>query len=86
LHQPEIAARWQAFGWRVLEMDGHDMADVTRTLRHAHEGAEGRPTVVVAHTIKGKGVSFMENQFGWHARPLSGDERTAALLELEASA
>lgn len=85
LHQPEIAARWQAFGWRVLEMDGHDMVEVVRTLRGAHEGAEGRPTVVVAHTVKGKGVSFMENQFGWHARPLTADERTAALHELEAS-
>jgi transketolase len=85
LHQPEIAARWEAFGWRVLEMDGHDMAEVVRALRHAHEGAEGRPTVVVAHTVKGKGVSFMEHQFGWHARPLTADERTAALLELGAS-
>ena len=85
LPQPEIIARWEAFGWRVLEMDGHDMASVVHTLRHAHEGAEGRPTVVVAHTIKGKGVSFMENQFGWHARPLTDDERGMALRELEAS-
>jgi transketolase len=85
LHQPEIVDRWRAFGWRALEMDGHDMAEVVGTLRHAHEGAEGRPTVVVAHTIKGKGVSFMENQFGWHARPLTGEERSAALRELEAA-
>lgn len=85
LHQPEISARWQAFGWRVLEMDGHDMAQVVHTLRYAHEGAEGRPTVVIAHTIKGKGISFMENRFEWHARPLTGDEHVAALVELEAS-
>src|SRR5579859_3443454 len=85
LPQPEIVARWQAFGWRVLEMDGHDMAAVVDTLRHAHEGAEGRPTVVVAHTVKGKGVSFMENEFGWHARPLTDDERSSALRELEAA-
>jgi transketolase len=83
LHQPEIVNRWRAFGWRALEMDGHDMTEVVHTLRHAHEGAEGRPTVVVAHTIKGKGVSFMENKFGWHARPLTGEERSAALQELE---
>jgi transketolase len=82
LRQPEIVSRWQAFGWRVLEMDGHDMVDVVRTLRHAHEGAQGKPTVVVAHTVKGKGISFMENQYSWHARPLTTEERAAAIGEL----
>ena len=82
LHQPEIRARWEAFGWRVQEMDGHDMAHVVQTLRHAHEGAPGLPTVVIAHTVKGKGVSFMENQFAWHAKPLPADLRAAALAEL----
>jgi transketolase len=82
LRQPEIGRRWEAFGWRVLEMDGHDMAQVVGTLRHAHEGATGRPTVVVAHTTKGKGISFMENEHAWHARPLSADERRTALREL----
>ena len=82
LHQPEIAARWTAFGWRVQEMDGHDMAQVVHTLRHAHEGGAGRPTVVIAHTVKGKGVSFMENQFAWHSRPLSEEQRATALREL----
>jgi transketolase len=82
LRQPEIAARWQAFGWRVQEMDGHDMARVVQTLRHAHEGAPGVPTVVIAHTVKGKGVSFMENEFTWHARPMTDAERETALQEL----
>jgi transketolase len=82
LHQPEIRARWEAFGWRVQEMDGHDMAQVVQTLRHAHEGTPGLPTVVLAHTVKGKGVSFMENQFAWHAKPLPADLRAAALAEL----
>ena len=82
LHQPEIRARWEAFGWRVQEMDGHDMAQVVQTLRQAHEGAPGLPTVVIAHTVKGKGVSFMENQFAWHAKPLPADLRAAALAEL----
>ena len=82
LHQPAIRARWEAFGWRVQEMDGHDMAQVVQTLRHAHEGAPGIPTVVLAHTVKGKGVSFMENQFAWHAKPLPADLRAAALAEL----
>ncbi len=82
LRQPEIAARWQAFGWRVLEVDGHDMAQVVATLRHAHEGSEGRPTAIVAHTVKGKGVSFMEHQYAWHAKPLSAEEHAQAAGEL----
>jgi transketolase len=82
LLQPEIAARWRAFGWRVLEMDGHDMTRIVETLLHAHEGAPGVPTVVVAHTIKGKGVSFMEGEFTWHARPLTDADLEAALREL----
>lgn len=86
LHQPEIAARWEAFGWRVQEMDGHDMSEVVHTLRHAHEGADGQPTVVIAHTVKGKGISFMENQYAWHARPLTEEERAEAMEELEALA
>jgi transketolase len=84
LHQPEIAARWQAFGWRVLDVDGHDMAAIVETLRHAQEGAPGIPTVVVAHTVKGKGVSFMENQYAWHAKLLSREWRDIALRELTA--
>ena len=82
LHQPEIAARWQAFGWRVLEVDGHDMAALVATLRRAHKGAGGRPTAVIARTVKGKGVSFMEHQFAWHAKPPTDQHRDDALLEL----
>jgi transketolase len=82
LPQPDIAARWQAFGWRVLEIDGNELAEVVPTLRTAHEGAPGRPTVVLAHTIKGKGISFMENQSAWHAKPPSAEQRDAALEEL----
>lgn len=82
LHQPEIRARWEAFGWRVLEVDGHDMSDVVHTLQTAHEGSNGRPTTVIAHTVKGKGVSFMEDNHLWHARPMTDDERDAALAGL----
>jgi transketolase len=82
LHQPEIRARFEAFGWRVLEMDGHDMAEIVATLREAGENGGGRPTAVVAQTVKGKGVSFMENQFAWHAKPLTAEQRDAALAEL----
>ena len=82
LHQPEIRARFEAFGWRVQEMDGHDMAQVVQTLRHAHEGAPGTPTAIIAHTVKGKGVSFMENSYAWHAKPLTDEQRDVALAEL----
>jgi transketolase len=69
----------------VLEMDGHNMPEVIETLRGAHRGAEGQPTVVVANTVKGKGVSFMERQFAWHAKPLSDDLRLQALEELRSA-
>lgn len=82
LHQPSIRARWEAFGWRVLEMDGHNMSEVVHTLRHAHEGAPGQPTAVIANTVKGKGVSFMENQYAWHAKPLTAAQHAAAIAEL----
>jgi transketolase len=85
LTQPAIIERWRAFGWRVQEVDGHDMGAAISTLRQAHAGAPGVPTVVVAHTVKGKGVSFMENQFTWHAKPPSDADLAAALRELEAS-
>lgn len=82
LHMPEIAARWSAFGWRVLEMDGHHMSEIIETLRGAHLNSDGRPTAIVAQTVKGKGVSFMERQFAWHAKPLSDDLYRQALEEL----
>ncbi len=82
MHQPQIRARWEAFGWRVLETDGHDMAQVVATLRRSCTDAPGVPTVVLAHTVKGKGVSFMENQFTWHAKAPTSAQREAALEEL----
>jgi transketolase len=78
----ELAAKWSAFGWRVLEMDGHDMADVVGTLETAAEGEKGRPTVVIAHTVKGKGVSFMEGHYFWHTRAIKPEEYAQALAEL----
>lgn len=79
-----FADKWRAFGWHVLEVDGHDHA----ALRSALDGtstAPGRPTVVLAHTTKGKGVSFMENSVLWHYRTARGDEFDAAIRELEAA-
>ena len=77
----QLVDRWSAFGWTTLEMDGHDMSDVLTTLERARDH-RGGPVVVIAHTIKGKGVSFMENDFTWHSRVPTPEELATALAEL----
>lgn len=77
----ELSRRWESFGWEVLEMDGHDMSAILSTLGRA-EASQGRPTVVIAHTVKGKGVSYMEGDFRWHSRVPSDEELSVALAEL----
>jgi transketolase len=76
------AARWRAFGWHTLVVDGHDLAAVLVALDEAAE-TSGRPTMILARTLKGKGVSFIEGQDGWHGKPFTGDVLTRALGELE---
>ncbi|MBC7241558.1 MAG: transketolase [Anaerolineae bacterium] len=76
-----LADKWRAFGWEVVEMDGHDMEQIVRTLEWAR-GFRGRPVMVIAHTIKGKGVSFMENQVVWHGKAPCREEAEQALREL----
>jgi transketolase len=73
--------KWEAFGWKVFEMNGHNMEDIVTKLEMA-VGFKGRPTVLIAHTIKGKGVSFMENNNAWHARIPTLAEYEQALTEL----
>ena len=80
-----FADKWRAFGWRAIEADGHDVD----ALRAAFDEAKGnlgggQPTVIIAKTVKGKGVSFMENNILWHYRTPQGEEYEAALKELEA--
>lgn len=75
-----FADKWRAFGWAVREVDGHDHADLKAAFAEA--AAEDRPTCVIAHTVKGRGVSFMENQVLWHYRTPAGEELAAALREL----
>lgn len=77
----ELVAKWTAFGWRVLEVDGHDMEALVTALEEAAR-ASGRPSVVVAHTVKGKGVSFMEGEYTWHSKPIKPDEFAQAMREL----
>ena len=78
-----FSAKWQAFNWNVIEVDGHDHAALAVAL-DVRPDLHKEPTCVIAHTTKGKGVSFMENTVLWHYRTPQGDEFEAALRELEA--
>jgi transketolase len=73
--------KWRAFGWSVREINGHDLAEIQDTLKTV-PWQLGRPSCVIAHTVKGKGVSFMENSVLWHYRPPDKDELQRALAEL----
>jgi len=77
-----LAEKWRAFGWHTIEIDGHDFGAIERAFDEA-EAAKGKPTCIVAHTIKGKGVSFMENNPKFHGTAPTADEVKLALQELE---
>lgn len=74
--------KWASFGWKVFELDGHDHRALTTALG---DSSDMRPTVVIAHTTKGKGVSFMENSVLWHYRSPQGNEFSTAIEELHNS-
>ena len=76
-----LKGKWSAFGWNVLEIDGHDFDQICEAIEAAHEEKE-RPTVIIARTIKGKGVDFMENQASWHYGGLDEAMRDEALGSL----
>lgn len=80
----DVAEKFASFGWYVYEVDGHDPDLLVDILTEAKETRDGHPCVIVAHTIKGKGVSFMENQAGWHGKAPSVEQAKEALEELEA--
>jgi len=77
-----FADKWRSFGWGVQEVDGHDHIQLRDAFRNLPVETD-RPSVVIAHTVKGKGVSFMENTVLWHYRCARGEEYRAALSELE---
>ncbi len=77
-----FADKWRAFGWHVLEVDGHDHAQLLKALENVR-AIVGKPTVIIARTVKGKGVSFMENNPDFHGRAANKDELPIALRELE---
>lgn len=79
-----IASKFAAFGWRVIGVDGHDVEAIHEALVTARDHREG-PVAIVAKTVKGKGVSFMEGDAGWHGKAPSADETARALAELSAA-
>jgi transketolase len=83
MHQhdlPALARKFRAFGWEAAIIDGHKIDRILAALKEA--GKKGKPTVILARTLKGKGVSFIEDKNGWHGRPLKADEMARALEEI----
>ena len=79
-----IDEKFKAFGFNVINIDGHNMEEIIKAFDKAKE-TKGKPTAIVAKTIKGKGVSFMENNAGWHGKAPNEDEYKTAIKELKKS-
>ena len=79
-----LSAKWEAFGWHTQEIDGHNFDEIRNSFSLAREETQ-RPSIIIAHTIKGKGVSFMEDDNNWHYRIPNSDELSRALNELTES-
>ena len=77
------ADRWRAFGWNVVEIDGHDMEQIVDSLDNLPPITHEKPTVIIAETVKGKGVSFMEGQAAWHSGSLSQQQLETAMSDLK---
>ncbi|RGY98291.1 transketolase [Clostridium sp. AM58-1XD] len=77
-----LSDKWKAFGWHVQVVDGHDIQEITEAVKKAKD-AEGRPSVIIANTIKGKGISFMENQYKWHSGQITQEQFNQGLHDLE---
>lgn len=81
LDSAPITEKWKAFGWNTIEIDGHNMSEILDAL-DAADSYTGKPTAIIAHTVKGKGVSFAENQAGFHNAALTREQYEQALREL----
>ena len=77
------ADKWKAFGWNVIEIDGHDMEQIVDALDQLPPSSSLRPTAIIAHTVKGKGVDFMEKVIGWHAGSLNQSDYENAIKSIE---
>jgi transketolase len=78
-----LADKWLSFGWSVLELNGHDFDQIVPALLNAKKRDDKKPLVIIAHTIKGKGVSFMENICDFHGKAPSEDQAKIAYTELK---
>ncbi len=76
------ADKWKAFGWHTIEIDGHNMQQILNAYAEA-KTVKDKPTIIIARTVKGKGVSFMENTVDFHGRAPTAEEAARALKELE---
>ena len=76
--------KFEAFGFHVITINGHDFDQIANALAEART-VKGKPTVIIANTVKGKGVSFMENQVGWHGSAPNDEQHATAVAELKAS-
>ena len=76
-----LASKWSSFGWNVIDIDGHDFHELISALDEFY-AVEGKPTVIIANTVKGKGVSFMEGNYKWHGKAPKGDDFDKAMAEL----
>jgi transketolase len=77
-----LRAKWEAFGWETLEVDGHSLPELLQALDVPRDAESARPRMVIAHTVKGKGVSFMENVRSWHADAINAEQYDRAMREL----
>lgn len=77
-----IEEKWKAFGWHTIRIDGHDFEQIENAVLEA-KNTKGKPTVIIAKTVKGKGISFMENEVGWHGTAPNQEQSQQALKELE---
>ncbi|MEW9094258.1 MAG: transketolase [Clostridiaceae bacterium] len=78
----DLVKKWDAFGWNVIETDGHDIQALSQAFDKA-KSIKGKPIVIIAKTVKGKGISFMEGKNTWHGKPIGDEEYAKALMELE---
>ena len=77
----DINAKWESFGWKVIETNGHNVRDISNALEEAKR-AKGKPTIIIAETVKGKGISFMEGKNIWHGKPIDDEHFNIAMKEL----
>jgi len=80
----DLGEKFRAFGWETIEIDGHCMEEIVAALDKCCASKNGKPKCIYAHTVKGKGVSFMENQCGWHGVAPNQEQYEQAMAELKA--